>query len=147
MVRLGGILAKTLGAGSIGLGIYDAHGRARRESIRQGKNHMADQGLDSWLKTTRLETDSDVEARMRNEARDIMIDSPMPKICGNIKGYISGFFASVVDNVVPITLGATALISKSGGLVSKCSAWALGIYAVYKGIRAFTPSARTREIP
>ena len=112
-----------------------------------GKNHMADQGLDAWLNTTRLETNSDVEARMRNEARDIMIDSPMPKICGNIKGYISGFFASIVDNVVPITLGATALISKSGGFVSKCSAWALGIYAAYKGIRAFTPSARTREIP
>ncbi len=145
--KLSGILIKTAGVGSLGLGVYDAHSRARREAIREGKNRMADRGLNAWMNTTRLEVESDVEAGLRNEARDIMMDSPFPKICGNIKGYVKGFLSSVADNVVPITLGATALMSKAGGFVSKCSAWGMGIYAVYKGIRAFTPSARTRNVP
>ena len=145
---LSGILIKTMGVGSLGLGVYDAHCRARRESIRQGKNNMANNGVDSWLNTTRLESESDVEAAMRGEARDILMDSPLPKITGNITGYCKGFIASIVDNVVPIVLGAGALMSKCGGRMAKLFGGSLGVYALYKTIRAFTPSARTRqEIP
>lgn len=145
---LSGVLIKAMGVGSLALGVYDAHGRARREAIRQGKTNMADQGIDSWMNTTRLESESDVEATMRNEARDFLMDSPLPKITGNISGYCKGFVASVIDNVVPIVLGTGALLSKCGGRMAKLFGGSLGIYALYKTIRAFTPSARTRqEIP
>ena len=146
-ITLKSALIKTVGGGGLGLGLYDAHCRGKRESIREGKNIMADSATDAWLNTTRLETESDIEAAMRNGARDWMLDSPIPKIFGNIKGYIQGLFKSIADNVVPITLGAGALIAKGGGFMSKLFASGLGIYAIYKLIRSFTPSARSRSNP
>ena len=139
------VLIKTVGGGGLGLGVYDAHCRAKRESIRQGKTSMADNTMDAWMNTTRLEVESDVEAAMRKGARNWMIDSPVPKVVGNIKGYVSGFCSSVADNVVPITLSAGALISKGGGFMSKVFASGLGIYAIYKIVRSFTSSARSRQ--
>lgn len=140
-------LIKTMGAGGLGLGVYDAHCRGKRESIREGKVHMADSGTDAWINTTRLEVDSDVEAAMRKGARDWMLDSPIPKIVGNIKGYFKGIFESVADNVVPITLATGTLISKGGGFMSKLFASGLGIYGIYKVCRSFTSSARSRQNP
>lgn len=139
------VLIKTIGAGGLGLGIYDAHCRGKRESIRQGKVLMADSTLDTWMNSTRLEVESDVEAAMRKGARDWVLDSPVSKIVGNVKGYASGVCASAADNVVPITLSAGALISKGGGFMQKCFAGGLGIYAIYKAVRSFTGSARSRH--
>ena len=144
-IMLKSVLTKAVGVGGLGLGVYDAHCRAKRESHRQGKVNMVDSTMDTWMNTTRLEVESDVEAAMRKGARDWMIDSPVPKVVGNIKGYVSGFCSSVADNVVPITLSAGTLISKAGGLFSKLSLIGLGIYSAYKIIRSFTSSARSRQ--
>ena len=141
------IITKTIGAGSLGLGIYDAHCRAKRESIRYGKVAMADSAMDAWMNTTRLEVESDIEAGMRKGAQEWMMDSPIPKAFGNLKGYVTGFFSSVADNVIPITLSAGVLMSKAGGLFSKLSLGGLGGYAIYKTVRAFLPTARSRKTP
>ena len=146
-ITLKSALVKTIGAGGLSLGLYDAHCQGKRSSIREGKIHMANNTLDAWMNSTRLEAESDVEMAMRKEARNWLLDSPIPKITGNIKGYVQGVFNSIADNVVPITLSAGTIISKSGGLMSKLSFAGLSVYAVYKLIRSFTPSARSRQTP
>lgn len=146
-IVLRNVVTKAIGGAGLGLGLYDAHCKAKRESIRQGKVAMADSTMDAWMNSTRLESDSQVEAGMRKAARNWRLDSPIPKIWGNLKGYVKGFFASIADNVVPITLSAGVFTSKSGGAVSKLSMVGLAGYAVYKGVRAFLPSARSRQNP
>ncbi len=146
-IALKNILIKTAGAGGLGLGVYDAHCRARRDSIRYGKIQMADSTLNGWMNTTRLTKESDVENAMKKGAFKWMLDSPLAKIWGNIKGYTSGFFNSVAENVIPITLSAGALITKGGSLLSKIFAGGLGIYAIYAIINSFTSSARSRKTP
>lgn len=141
------VVTKSIGAGGLGLGIYDAHSKAKRESIRQGKRYMADNTMDAWMNSTRLESDSEVEAGMRKVARNWRLDSPVPKIWGNLKGYASGFFHSVAENVVPIVLSAGVFASKTGSAISKLSMVGLGGYAIYKGVRAFLPTARSRQNP
>ena len=141
------VVTKSIGAGGLGLGIYDAHCKAKRESIRQGKRHIADNTMDAWLNSTRLESNSEIESSMRKVARDWRLDSPIPKIWGNLKGYVSGFFGSIAENVVPIVLSAGVFASKTGSVLSKLSMVGLGCYGIYKGVRAFLPTARSRQNP
>ena len=63
-INLSTIVTKTIGAGGLTLGVYDAHCRGKRESIRHGKIHMADNTMDAWMNSTRLETESDVEQKV-----------------------------------------------------------------------------------
>ena len=141
------VVTKSIGAGGLGLGIYDAHSKAKRESIRQGKRYMADNTMDAWMNSTRLESDSEVEAGMRKVARNWRLDSPVPKIWGNLKGYVSGFFHSITENVVPIVLSAGFFPTNTGSVASKLSMLCLGSYALYKGVRAFLPTGRSRQNP
>ncbi len=145
-IALKNILIKTAGAGGVGLGVYDAHARGRRDSIRHGKIQMADSTLDAWLDANRMTKESDVENFMKRGAFKWRLDSPLAKLWGNIKGYVSGFFASVADNVVPIGLSAGTFIAKGGSWFQKLSAGGLGIYAIYAIIKSFTGFERHNKM-
>lgn len=145
-IALKNILIKTAGAGGLGLGVYDAHARGRRDSIRYGKVQMADSTLDAWLDSNRLSKESDVENMMKRGAFKWRLDSPIAKMWGNIKGYASGFCSSLADNVVPVGLSAGTFISKGGSILQKIFAGSLGIYALYAIVKAFTGIDRTNKM-
>ncbi len=145
-IALKNILIKTAGAGGLGLGVYDAHSRARRDSIRYGKIQMADSTLDAWLDANRLSKESDVDNMLKRGAFKWRLDSPLAKMWGNIKGYTAGFCSSLADNVVPIGLSAGTLMAKGGGILQKIFAGGLGIYGIYAIIKAFTGMDRTNKM-
>ncbi len=145
-IALKNILIKTAGAGGLGLGVYDAHARGRRDSIRHGKIQMADSTLDAWLDANRMTKESDVENMMKRGAFKWRLDSPLAKMWGNVKGYVSGFFTSIADNVIPIGLSAGTLISKGGSVMQKIFAGGLGIYALYAIVKAFTGIERHNKM-
>ncbi len=140
------ILIKTAGAGGLGLGIYDAHCRAKHESIQHGKIEMADSTINGWIHANRLNKESEVENALKKGAFKWKLDSPLPKMWGNIKGYASGFFNSIAENVIPIGLSAGALISKGGSFLSKLFISGLGLYTVYEIIRSFISKDHINKI-
>ncbi len=145
-ITLKNILIKTAGAGGLGLGIYDAHTRGKRTSIHYGKEQMADATLDAWLNSNRIDKESHVESLMKESAFKWRLDSPLPKIQGNIKGYVKGFFSSVAENVIPIGLSAGTFMAKGGSILQKIFAGGLGLYGLYAIIKAFTGIERNTKI-
>lgn len=129
MVSVANILCKTVGIAGLSAVTYDAYAMAK---------HHADAGTaetsaDVFLKTVAAErsnsTASHVTGAMQNKIADLRMKNPVVPLFGKVKGFISGFFSTLGDNIIPIALSSIALATR--GFIQKAGAWGLGIYGAY----------------
>ncbi len=129
MGAIGKIVCKTAGAAGMGLALYDAFLFAGANSKRYSQKLDADHFERVLADTRTLEKESEFENAVQKKVADFRMKSPIVNIYGKVKGYISGFFHSLGENIVPVSFASLALAGK--GFFSKLGAWGLALYGAY----------------
>lgn len=140
------LLTKAVGLGTLYLGLKDAHicGIAGKNKNPQAK--IAQNFPDMYINSQRLNTldtmpviTSQVKQKWFNLFAD---DTIMGKFHG-LTGYISGLMFGLVNNVLPLALGAGALLLKRGGGI--CAAL-IGLGATVKFLSNVTGLENYKKI-
>ena len=129
MASVSNIVCKAVGIAGLSAVTYDAFAIAKHHS----EAGAAEASADVFMKTVAAErsnsTASHVSGAVQNKIADLRMKNPVVPLFGKVKGFISGFFSTLGDNIIPIGLSSLALATK--GFVQKASAWGLGIYGAY----------------
>lgn len=130
MVNVANIVCKTAGIAGLSAVTYDAYAMAKHHADASTTELSADVFEKAVAANRSNSQASYVSGAMQNKIADLRMKNPIVPIVGKFKGFISGFFSSLGDNIIPISFSALALASK--GFFQKAGAWGLGIYAVYQ---------------
>lgn len=125
-------LTKGVGLTALGIVGYDAHivGRLQADCYAKGKD--ADACMETFNNTQYLSSPSSTTAGMKKVVHNFEMDSNFRHFVNSAIGYFKGFGEMLIDAVIPLGLGAAAAFGK--GILAKCSAIGLGIYA---GVKLF----------
>ena len=130
----GKVITKVIGAGALYLGIKDAHIVGIAGKNKNPKTQIAKNFPDLYLNSQRLETLDTlpvVTSQMKQKWFNWLLDDNIAPTIHAITGYFSGLTFGLVNNVIPLTLGAGALLIKNRVGAAACAV-ALGIGAVAK---------------
>ena len=133
MSTFSNIVCKTVGIAGMSAVLYDAYSLAKDNSKRQSQAVTADYFERVHAGTRTLNTESQVNNAIQNGVRNFRLDNSIVPVYGNIKGFVTGFFKSLGENILPVSFAALALATK--GTFSKIGAWGLcitGLYTVAK---------------
>lgn len=131
----GKYLAKGVGVAALGLVGYDAHniGKMQADFYASEKDAKA---TAYYLNNTLYSNDmSAVRDSVKNTAYEMELDQGWRRFFNLGIGYVKGFTSMLVSHVIPLGLGAGALLAK--GKASKICAGAFGIYAMCKVVKDF----------
>lgn len=123
-------LVKGAGIGTIGVIAYDSHIMGNLQSDMYAKSRDADACAEAFNNTQYLSSPSPTTAKLKKGVMNIEMESNIRHFVNSGIGYFKGFISTMVNNVVPLGLGAGALFGK--GKIAKGSAIGLGIYGVCK---------------
>ena len=131
------VLAKGVGVAGLGAVLYDAHQYGKIQAKTYGKNQMANSACDAYMDSKTLNSTSTIDSKLQQARLNAELKGGLFGGIRNgfaqAKGYIAGAFTSLAENIVPLALSASTLVTKG-----KASA-ILGLAtAVYSGARAAT---------
>lgn len=129
MVSVANIVCKTVGIAGLSAVTYDAYAMA----MHHADAGTAEASADIFMKTIAAERSnssaSHLTGAMQSKVADLRMKNPIVPLIGKVKGFVSGFFNSLGDNIIPIVCSSCALATK--GFTQKAGAWGLGIYGAY----------------
>ena len=129
MSMISNIVCKTAGIAGLSLVAYDALAMAKHHANAESASISADV-FESVVAAERSNSSASAATNaMQKGVADFRMTNPIVPLVGKVKGYIQGFFSSLGDNIIPVTLSSIALASK--GALQKAGAWGLGIYSGY----------------
>lgn len=130
MGMLSTIVCKTVGIAGMSAAIYDAYSVGKAQSLRTQQAATADSFERIHSQTRTLSTESPVNSAVQNKLADLRMNNPIVPAAGRVKGFFSGMFNSLGNNIVPVSFAALALTTK--GFFSKVGAWGVGITALVR---------------
>lgn len=131
----GKYLAKGVGLGALGLVGYDAHniGKMQADLYASEKDAKATAYyLNNTLYSNNM---SAVRDGVKTAAYEMELDQGWRRFFNLGIGYVKGFTSMLVSHVIPLGLGAGALLAK--GKAAKLCAAGFGIYALGKVVKDF----------
>ena len=127
------ILSKAIGAGALYLGLKDAHICGLAGKNKNPKAKIAQNYPDLYINSQRMET-LDTMPVITSMAKKgwfgLLSGAKIGNTIFSITGYFSGLTFGLINNILPLTLGGVALLTK--GLKSKGCAIALAVGAGLK---------------
>ncbi len=130
MVSVANIACKTAGIAGMSAIVYDAYAHAKHHSAVDAEELSADV-FENAIAATRTNADaSHVTGVMQKKLTNLRMHNPIIPVIGKIKGFVSGFFGSLADNIVPTVLSAIALGGR--GFMQKAGAIGLVGYTLLK---------------
>lgn len=130
----GKYLAKAAGTVALGLIGYDAHNIGKLQSDVCAQSRDANVCMDLYENSQRLDTPSTIKGKMKEKVFKYELGSNILGFFNSGIGYFSGFGSMLVNNVVPLGLGLTALIAKNKKLACG-SGIGLALYGAYSFIK------------
>lgn len=110
----GKYLAKTAGAAAIGMVAYDAHIYGKLKADTYARSREAE-GSGSAFNRTMYQTEpSVIQGKLKKMIFNLEIENNIGDLWNSAVGYIGGLTEMLVSGVVPLGLGLTALLTKSG---------------------------------
>ena len=127
------IACKTIGIAGVSAVLYDAYATGRHHAMSGGQMQNADtfEYIVSANRTTSEQ--SHVTGAMQKKLSEMRMDNPIIPAYGKAKGFVSGFFDSMGNNLVPTIFSVMALAGKRGW--AKIGAWGLAGFGLYKVIK------------
>ena len=126
MVSVSGIVCKTVGIAGISAALYDA-GKVGSETSGRMKQMVNADHFERVHNTARtMSTESHVTNFIQDKVSDYRMNNPLYSIGGSIKGFCQGFFESLGEHILPVSLASIALAGK--GVWAKIGAWGLAGY-------------------
>ncbi len=127
-------LTRVTGLAAIGMSCYNAHviGKLDADTFTQSKE--ADRVCDAAHNSIYLEQPNTTMSKMKNEIFKFQLENNFFMPINSVRGYLSGFFSNLANNIVPFGLGLAALVAK-GKFIPRTSALGLAIYGGYKLLR------------
>lgn len=111
----GNIITKTIGAGGLGLVLYDAHCAAKIRSKVFEKNHKSENLEKNLYNTMSLDSPSVVKAATKKRIFKYFVDENISGFFTSIFGYAKGFGSMLVSDVIPLALALGTLLMPSKG--------------------------------
>lgn len=121
MVSLSNIVCKTVGVAGMSAALYDACCLSKAYSTRVTQQTNADYYERIYADTRHSTNESPITNAMQKKVAKLRMNNPFVSAFGSIKGYISGFFSSLGDNIIPVFFVSLALAGK--GAFAKIGAW------------------------
>ena len=128
--NFGKYLAKGVGVAALGVVAYDSHTWGKMQSDVYAKSKDANACINTFNNSQFLSSPSITTAKLKKEVFNFETESNTRHFCNSAIGYFKGFGSMLINSVVPLGLGLTALFAK--GKWSKGAAIGLGAYAVIK---------------
>ena len=126
----GKYIAKGVGATALYLCARDAHDWAKIKADERMKTKNAEAAHYYMNNMMSLDKPSTTKSKMKERVLRWELGQNIRGFCNSFIGYCKGFCASLVSDVLPFALGATALLTKNNNL-AKGSAIGLGVMAVF----------------
>lgn len=133
-MNIGNLVAKGVGVASLYIVGRDAHSWAKIKSDERMKTKNAEAAAYYLDNAMTLSKPSKFHSDIKNKFLHWELSENIRGHINATRGYLGGFFSSLVSNVIPFGLGLTALLAKSAK-VAKGSAIALGAVALYTVIK------------
>lgn len=130
--NIGKYLIKGTGLAALGIIAYDSHVYGNLQADVYAKSNDAKACISRYENSQYLSSPSATTANLKKGVFELEADSNMRHFINSGIGYFKGFGSMLVNSVVPLSLGLTALFGK--GKWAKGGAIGLGIYA---GIKLF----------
>ena len=126
MVSVSGIVCKTVGIAGISAALYDA-GKVASETSNRTKQIVNADHFERVHEATRtMSTESHVTNFIQEKVADYRMNNPLYSIFGSVKGFCKGFFDSLGEHIIPVSLASLALAGK--GAFANVGAWGLAAY-------------------
>ena len=129
------VLAKGVGIAGLGAVLYDAHQYGKIQAQTSGKNQLADSACDAYMSSTTLNSTSTIDSKLQNARLKAEVNGSIfggiRKGFAQAKGYVKGALTSLAENIIPLALSATTLVTS--GPVSKVCAAATALYGAVRG--------------
>ena len=127
------IACKTIGVAGVSAVLYDAYNVGRAVCMNTGQSQSADT-FESVISAERTTSEtSPATSAMQKKLAQLRMDNPIIPAYGKAKGFITGFFSSMGNNLVPTIFSVMALAGKRSW--AKIGAWGLAIYGLYKVVK------------
>ena len=120
---LGTVVCRTAGAAGMGAVLYDACKIAKENSNRYSQKLDADHFERIHASTRTLEKESPVDNAIQEKVKNFRMNTPI------VNTFISGFFNSLGENILPVSFASLALAGK--GFWAKLGAWGLAGSLIY----------------
>ena len=132
-VRISNILAKATGLVGLGLIGYDAHVNGQLKAVRYEKDVKSGELVDLYMDSRKLGSSSAVESKVKKGIFRFSTNEHISDIVRKPKGYISGFFTTIADKILPFGLVVGTMFGKlssksAASVISKFSAIGLAAY-------------------
>ena len=126
-------LPKGVGIAALGIVAYDAHVLGKLQADVYSKSKDADACMGAYSNSQYLTSPSITTSNLKKGMFNLEVESNFRHFVNSAIGYFKGFGTMLIDSVIPLGLGAGALLGK--GLIGKGSAIGLGAYAGVKFIK------------
>ena len=126
-------IPKAIGLGALGVVAYDSHIVGKLQADMYAKSKDANALAYTYNNTQYLSSPSMTISKLKDEVNKFENESNSRHFVNSAIGYFKGFGSMLIINVVPFTLGLTALFGKRNW--AKGSAIGLGVYAGFKFIK------------
>lgn len=130
----GKYLAKAAGVAALGIVGYDAHVIGKLQSDVTSQSIDADISMDLFENSQRLNSPSAVQGKIKDKIFKYHMGSNFLNFFNSAGGYFSGFGSMLVNDVVPLGLGLTALLAKNKKLAIG-SGIGLAVYGAFTFIK------------
>ena len=128
----GKYLARGVGATALYLVARDAHNFGKIQSDIEKKKKNAKAAQYYLNNTLTVDKPSKTKIDLQNAVYKYELSDQLRGFVNSIIGYFKGLGSMLVNDVVPLGLGLTALLAKKRALpLAKLSAGGLGVYAIY----------------
>lgn len=128
-------ITKTVGAGGIGMVLYDTHVAGKIRASAYEKNHKAGSLSETAMEDLKLDSPSVIKSHVKKGIFHYKMDENLSGFFTAISGYFKGAGTMLVGNVIPLTLSVGTFVGK--GIFSKlCGAGLLaygGIFLLQEG--------------
>lgn len=132
-MSIGNLIAKGVGAASLYFVAKDAHTWAKIKADERVVSKNAEAAAYYMENSMMLDRPSVTLGNIKNKIFNMELSENIRGHINSVIGYFGGLFSSLVSNVIPFTLGMTALFTK--GKLSKASAIGLAIVGGYTVIK------------
>lgn len=120
-----------IGAGAVALTAYNAHVLGKLNADTYSRSREADRMADAAWNMSLQDEPNVIETKMKNKIFGFRLDNNLFMPINSAIGYVSGAVGSLVNNVVPLSLGLGAMLAKNK-YVKIGSLIGLGLYSGYK---------------
>ncbi len=135
----GKYLAKTAGAGALGMIAYDAHILGLLQSDSYSKTKDAEACIEKATNTMYLSQPSAINANLKKKVFHLEQQQNWRSFINSTVGYFKGVGLSLVSNVIPLGLGLMTILASKKPVV-KTGGWLLAAYgavSVLKDVLGF----------